>query len=168
MSLGFDMFSTKSASSTSPNHGITTEPLTVSANYLSWSSSVQLWGKGQGVQDHLVTQAKDITEKDRDLYSLLWKSIDSKFMPLFRPFQTCFLVWEKARGLYTNDISCFYNVISRRLILKSWTWDMSTYVQAVMEEFNELMPVTPNVEKQLEQRQKIFLVITLAGLPSDI
>ncbi|KAH0714669.1 hypothetical protein KY284_007574 [Solanum tuberosum] len=48
---------------------------------------------------------------------------------------------------------------------------MSTYlgqVRAVMEEFNELMSATPNVEKQLEQHQKMFLVVTLAGLPSDL
>lgn len=76
-------------------------------------------------------------------------------MPLFRPFQTYFLVWEKVRGLYTNDISCFYNVIS-------WLTNLKKL------ELNELMPPTPNVEKQLEQCQKTFLVVTLAGLPSDL
>lgn len=67
-------------------------------------------------------------------------------MQLFRPFQTCFLVWEKTRGLYTNDISCCYNVISRLTNLKKQDSDMSTYlgqIQTVMEEFNELMPATP-------------------------
>ena len=49
--------------------------------------------------------------------------------------------------------------------------DMSTYlgqVQTVMEECTELMLATPNVEKQLEQCAKMFLVVTLAGLPSDL
>lgn len=48
---------------------------------------------------------------------------------------------------------------------------MSTYitqVQVVMKEFNELMPATPSVEKQLEQHQKMFQVVTVARLPSDL
>ncbi|XP_015161859.1 uncharacterized protein [Solanum tuberosum] len=40
-------------------------------------------------------------------------------------------------------------------------------VQAVTEEFDTLMPVTTNVEKQQEHRQTLFLVLTLAGLPPD-
>uniref|UniRef100_A0A0V0I2B6 Putative ovule protein n=1 Tax=Solanum chacoense TaxID=4108 RepID=A0A0V0I2B6_SOLCH len=91
-------------------------------------------------------------------------------MPLFRPFQTCYLVWEKARALYTNDISRFYDVISCMTNLKKQESDMSTYlgqVQAVMEEFETLMPVTTDVQKQQEHRQTLFLVLTLAGLPTD-
>lgn len=107
--------------SSKPNHSITTEPLIGSANCLSWSSSVQPWCKGQGVKGHLVKHDKDVDEKDKgewekidaQLCSLLWRSIDAKLMQLFRPFQTCLLVWEKAHWLYTNDISRFYNVISQ-------------------------------------------------------
>ena len=47
---------------------------------------------------------------------------------------------------------------------------MSTYlgqVQAVIEEFDMLMPVTTDVEKQQEHRQTLFLVLTLAGLPPN-
>ena len=36
-----------------------------------------------------------------------------------------------------------------------------------MEEFDTLMPVTTDVEKQQEHRQTLFLVLTLAGLPPD-
>ena len=91
-------------------------------------------------------------------------------MPLFRPFQTCYTVWEKACVLYTNDISRFYDVISRLTNLKKQESNMSTYlgqVQSVMEEFDTLMPVTTDVEKQQEHRQTLFLVLTLAGLPPD-
>ena len=101
---------------------------------------------------------------DAQLCSLLWHSIDSKLMPLLRPFQTCYTVWEKAHALYTNDISQFYDVISQLTNLKKQESDMSTYlgkVQAVMEEFNMLMPVTTNVEKQQYYRQTFFLVLTL-------
>ena len=47
---------------------------------------------------------------------------------------------------------------------------MSTYlgqIKAVMEEFDTLMPVTTDVEKQQEHRQTLFVVLTLAGLPPD-
>ena len=93
-----------------------------SSNYLAWASSVEQWCKGQGVQDHLTDNACVVDKKtkssdkgakfkaqwekvDVQLCSLLLCSIDSKLMPLFRPFQTCYLVWEKARALYTNHIS---------------------------------------------------------------
>ena len=36
-----------------------------------------------------------------------------------------------------------------------------------MEEFDTLMPVTTDVEKQQEHRQTFFLVVTVAGLPLD-
>ena len=68
-----------------------------------FSSLVELWCKGQGVQDHLTNNACVVDEKtkssdegakakaqwekaDAQLCSLLWRSIDSKLMPLFRPF----------------------------------------------------------------------------------
>lgn len=50
---------------------------------------------------------------DAELCSLLWIYIYSKLMPLFRPFQTCFLVGKKACGLYTKDTSRVYNVTFR-------------------------------------------------------
>ena len=78
--------------------------------------------------------AKDKTQwekVDAQLCSLLWHSIDSKLMPLFCPFQKCYTVWEKARALYTNDISRFYDVISRLTNLKKQESDMSTYLGQV-------------------------------------
>ncbi|XP_070057902.1 uncharacterized protein [Nicotiana tomentosiformis] len=130
-----------------------------SSNYLAWASSVKLWCKGQGVQDHLIRKSSEGDEKAKALWekinaqlcSILWRSIGSKLMPLFRPFQTCYLVWEKAHTLYSNDISRFYDVISWMTSLKKYELDMSTYlgqVQTVMEEFEKLMPVSASVEKQ--------------------
>ncbi|XP_070039993.1 uncharacterized protein [Nicotiana tomentosiformis] len=55
--------------------------------------------------------------------------------------------------------------------LKKQELDLSTYlgqVHAVMEEFEKLMPVSTSVEKQQEQQQKMFLVLTLDGLPNDL
>ncbi|XP_015170714.1 uncharacterized protein [Solanum tuberosum] len=183
MSFRIDIFGSKNIGSSSAM--ITSEPLMGSSNYLAWASSVELWCKGQSVQDHLTNNACVVNEKakaseaddkakaqwekvDAQLCSLLWRSIDSKLMPLFRPSQTCYLVWEKARTLYTNDISRFYDVISRMTNLKKQESDMSTYlgqIQVIMEEFETGINI--NVEKQQEQRQTLFLVLTLVGLPPD-
>ena len=67
---------------------ITSEKLVGSENYLSWSTSVELWFMGQGYEDHFVTQEADIPEVDRvqwrkidaQLYSVLWLSIDPKIL----------------------------------------------------------------------------------------
>lgn len=188
MSFGHDIFGSKNIGIGCSSPMITSEPLMGSSNYLARLSSIKLWCKGQGVQDHLTNKASgvDVDEKaksrtkdakakeqwekvDAQLCSLLWRSIDSKLMPLFRLFQTCYLVWEKTRALYINDISRFYDLIARMTNLKNQESDMSTclgQVQAVMEEFDTLMPVTANVEKQQEHRQ-MFLVLILAGLSTD-
>lgn len=101
---------------------ITSEALMGSSSYLAWASSIELWCKGQGVQDHITnnvcwvnetgksseehTKAKAQWEKvDAQLCSLLWCSIDSMLMPLFCPYQTCYTVWKKACALYADDIS---------------------------------------------------------------
>lgn len=42
---------------------ITSEPLMRSSNYLAWASSVELWCKGQDVQDQLTNKASVVDEK---------------------------------------------------------------------------------------------------------
>ena len=107
-----------------------------SSNYLAWACSIELWCRGQDVQDHLIKKVSEGDEKakalwekiDAQLCSILWRSIDPKLMLLFRLFQTCHLVWEKARTLYTNGISRFYDMILRMTDLKKHALDMSTYL----------------------------------------
>lgn len=52
--LRFDTFGIKNMGVGSSSVVITSEPLMGSSNYLAWASSVELWCKGQGVQDHLM------------------------------------------------------------------------------------------------------------------
>ncbi|KAF3643657.1 putative DDB1- and CUL4-associated factor 4-like [Capsicum annuum] len=98
-------------------------------------------------------------------------SIESNVIPIwFTRGCLCYLNWEKARALYTNDISRFYDVISRMTNLKKQQSDIFTYlgqIQAVMEEFGTLMPVTTDIKKQQEHIQMLFLVLTLARLSTD-
>ena len=144
MPFGCDAFGSKNIGIGNSSPIITSELLLGSSNNLSWASSVELWCKGQGVHDHLTnkTYVVDVKAKtseedakvkahwekvDAELCSLLRLSIDSKLMPLFCPFQTCYTVWEKVCALYTNDISQFYDVISRLTNLKKQESDMSTW-----------------------------------------
>lgn len=120
MSLEPNVFGYKIIASSNPKNSIPTKPLIGNMNYLSWSFSVQLWCEGQGILDQLIKQDEDIVEKVKEKrektdanYAWCGSLFDSKCIPLFCPFQTCFSVWRKARGLYTNDISRFYNMNSR-------------------------------------------------------
>ncbi|PNX60884.1 hypothetical protein L195_g060398 [Trifolium pratense] len=62
------------------------EKLVGAANYAGWVASVELWFEGQGRQDHLLKQYKNIPTKDQaswkqvdaSLCSVLWYSIDAK------------------------------------------------------------------------------------------
>src|SRR5262249_10771390 len=98
---------TKSIFSNTPI--ITTVKIQVSNNYISWSSSVELWFMGQGYDDHLIKRATDIaatnrttwTKIDAQLCALLWHSLDPKLLPLFQSCKTCCKVWTKAKMLYT-------------------------------------------------------------------
>lgn len=88
----------------------------------------------------------------------------SKLMSLFRPLKTCYSISEKAYTLYTNDISHFYDLISRMTNLKKQCTCLKQ-AHAVMKKFEKLMSVTASVEKQQEQRHKMS---TLVGLPNDL
>ena len=116
------------------SHVITTEKLIGSANYLSWAASVKMWFKGQGQLEHLTTKSENITASGRDkweqidaqLCNLLWQSIDSSIIQLFRPFETCYDVWTEESECYTNDIQRLYTVVHNIQNLKQ-TDSMESY-----------------------------------------
>ena len=91
---------------------ITSEKLIGSENYLSWSTSMELWFMGQGYEDHFITPEDAIPNVDKvqwkkidaQLCSVLWQSVDSKILLHLRAYKTCFKFWTQAKGLYTNDI----------------------------------------------------------------
>ena len=71
-----------SAISGSPT--ITSEKLIGSENYLSWSTSVELWFMGQGYEDHLITLEDAIPNVDR----VQWKKIDDNYVAYYG-YKTC-------------------------------------------------------------------------------
>ncbi|KAL6311415.1 hypothetical protein AAG906_035489 [Vitis piasezkii] len=134
---------------------ITSEKLVGSENYLSWSTSVELWFMGQGYEDHLVTvQWRKI---DAQLCSVLWQSVDPKILHHLRAYKTCFKFWNKAKGLYTNDIQRLYKVASSIVNVRQQDMDLSTHIGQIVslkEEFLTVMPLTTD----------FFMVLTLIGL----
>ncbi|KAJ9685021.1 hypothetical protein PVL29_017164 [Vitis rotundifolia] len=158
---------------------ITLEKLVGSENYLSWFASVELWFMGQGYEDHLVTQEADIPEVDKvqwrkidaQLCSVLWQSVDPKFLLHLRAYKTCFKFWNQAKGLYTNDIQRLYKVASSIVNFRQQNMDLSTYIGQITsfkEEFLTVMPLTTDVRDQRIQIDKFFMVLTLIGLRPDL
>ncbi|KAJ9671261.1 hypothetical protein PVL29_027310 [Vitis rotundifolia] len=158
---------------------ITSEKLVGSENYLSWSASVELWFMGQGYEDHLVTQKADIPEVDRvqwrkidaQLCSVLWQSVDPKILLHLRAYKTCFKFWNKAKGLYMNDIQLLYKVASSIVNVRQQDMDLSTYIgqiASLKEEFLTVMPLTTDVGDQRTQIDKFFMVLTLIALCPDL
>ena len=107
-----------SAISGSPT--ITSGKLIGSENYLSRSTSVELWFMGQDYEDHLITPEDAIPNVDKvqwkkidaQLCSVLWQSVDPKILLHLRAYKTCFKFWNQAKVLYTNDIQRLYKVVA--------------------------------------------------------
>ena len=99
---------------------ITSEKLIGSENYLSCSTSVELWFMGKGYEDHLITPEDAIPNVDKvhwkkidaQLCSVLWQSVDPKIFFHLQSYKTCSKFWNKAKVLYTNDIQRLYKVAS--------------------------------------------------------
>ncbi|KAJ9693466.1 hypothetical protein PVL29_012301 [Vitis rotundifolia] len=158
---------------------ITSEKLIGSENYLSWSTSMELWFMGQGYEDHLVTPEDAIPDVDKvqwkkidaQLCSVLWQSVDPKILHHLRAYKTCFKFWTRAKGLYTNDIQRFYKVVSDIVHVRQQDMDLSTYIgriASLKEEFLTLMPFTNGAEVQQIQIDKFFMVLTLISLRPDL
>ena len=158
---------------------ITSEKLIGSKNYLSWSSSVELWFMGQGYEDHLITPKDAITNVDKvqwkkidaQLCSVLWQSVDPKSLLHLWAYKTCFKFWNQAKILYTNDIQHLYKVASAIVNIRRQDKDLSNYIgqiASLKEEFLTLMPLTSDVGAQQTQIDKFFMVLTLIGLRPDL
>ena len=64
-----------------------------------------------------------------------------------------------------------YTIISNLFSIKKGDSDVPTYlgrIQFVVTDFNDMLPVTINLNEQKKQRDKLFMVLTLAGLRLDI
>ena len=131
------------------------------------------------MSDHLDTKVKDIEEKkdewekvDALLCNMLWQSIDPKLHNIYKSFETCYDVWNKAKSLYTNDVQQLYSLISNMLNFRG-TVDMSIpeflgRIEALQQEYNSLMPHEKIAEGHVKQYDKFFMVFTLATLRPDL
>jgi len=73
--------------------------------------NVKLWLKRQGYLDHLTLKVSNVALNDfccwkridAHLCMVLKNTIQSSLKPMFRTYDTCYEVWEKAKLLYTSD-----------------------------------------------------------------
>ena len=64
-----------------------------------------------------------------------------------------------------------YTIISNLFSIKKGDSDVPTYlghVQFVVTNFSIILPITTNLNEQKKQRDKLFMVLTLAGLGSNM
>ena len=109
---------------------ITSEKLIGSENYLSWSTSVELWFMGQGYEDHLITPDDAIPSVDKvhwkkidaQLCSVLWQSVDPKILLHLRAYRHVLSFGIKQK-FYTRMISnTFIRWLLLLLISANKTW----------------------------------------------
>ncbi|XP_029148911.1 uncharacterized protein [Arachis hypogaea] len=101
----------------------------------------------------------------------MWQTIDPPKLTMFRAYKTCKKVWDRAKALYTNDIARLYHVAKKLYSLQLQGTDMESYVgavEAVKEEFSTLLPYVSNANDHHAQQEKLFLVLTLFGLPAEL
>ena len=104
-------------------------------------------------------------------YSVLWQSFDPKTLLHLRAYKTCFKFWNQAKVLYTNDIYRLYKVASTIVNIRQQDMDLSNYIgqiASLKEEFLTLMPLTSDIGAQQMQIDRLFIVLTLIGLRSDL
>ncbi|RVW53343.1 Retrovirus-related Pol polyprotein from transposon RE1 [Vitis vinifera] len=117
---------------------ITSEKLVGSENYLSWSTSVELWFMGQGYEDHLITQEADIPEA-KGLYT------------------------NDIQRLY-KVASAIVHLSQQDLDLSTYIGQIAS----LKEQFLTVMPLTPDIGAQQTHLDKFFMVLTLIGLRPDL
>ncbi|XP_031097738.1 uncharacterized protein LOC116001918 [Ipomoea triloba] len=161
---------------------ITVDKLVGGENYASWAASVKLWFKGQGVSAHLDMKGVDVKEKkdewekvDALLTNMLWQSIDPKLHNIYKTYETCYEVWNKAKSLYTNDVQGLYSLVTKfaNILNHRGTADsnMSEYlgqIEAIQQEFHNLMSHKTDADEHVKQYDKFFMVFALAGLSPDL
>jgi len=146
-------------------------------NYATWSSDVRLWLKSHKYLDHLALKAHTLTLTENDhwetidaqLCVVLKGTLDPSLKQLFRSYETCAQIWEHAKLLYTNDTQRLYGVRSKfaNLISSKHQDSMTDYmgkIHALFHEFNELLPLSPDLATEIEQRSKFFMFGALHGL----
>ena len=129
---------------------------------------------GQGRENHMTKQAKDIPNTDEarwkqidaSLCSVLWFSIDGKLQLQYQAFTTCYVVWNKAKRLYSNDVHRIYKVVSNLISIKLENHDIQTYLgklDHLIADFDALMPITNDADKHAKQRGMFFVVLAVVG-----
>lgn len=85
--MGCDIIDSMNTGIGSFNPMITSESYMKNSNYLAWASSVELWCKGQGVQNHVTNNANVVDEKakasvENEKAKSQWEKVDAQLYSL--------------------------------------------------------------------------------------
>ncbi|KAJ1417938.1 hypothetical protein SESBI_16203 [Sesbania bispinosa] len=108
---------------------------------------------------------------DALLCTLLWQSIDPSLHNIYTNFDTCYDLWTQAKSLYTNDIQRLYSVVEKLINSRQQNMTVSEIVghmSSIKAEYNALLPAGKTAAEDLAQRDKFFMVCTLAILNTDL
>ncbi|XP_052734980.1 uncharacterized protein LOC128197376 [Vigna angularis] len=146
-------------------------------NYLSWSSSVELWFLGQGHHDHLEQDVSTVPEEEKSQWQkldfqlcvVLWQSVEPEVLEILRPYKTCSSFWRKAQDIFANDVQRLFDATQRVTSLKQNNHDRVTYIgtaRAAVEELKNFF-VADSLEGLNKKLDKFYMVLILRGLHSD-
>lgn len=146
-------------------------------NYMDWSSAVEIWFLGQGLSDHLTSQAEEQDDAskaewqrvDYQLVSLLWQSIDPSLLVHYRSYKSCYDIWRKAKGVYANDIQQLYDSVHSLATLQMQDHDLTSYLNKAQSTIHQVkMHLTSDdSNKVLEKLDQMYMVFVLHGLHKD-
>ncbi|XP_061368815.1 uncharacterized protein LOC133311737 [Gastrolobium bilobum] len=146
------------------------------------SSDLRLWLDGQDYTSHLTTKADSVAANERtrwkvidaQLCSLIKATLHPSIKQIFRLANTCEAIWSQAKALYTNDTQRIYGVCQKLMTTfapQDFNCPMTEYLgkaQSLLHGFNELLPLTGDVTKEQEQRNTLFMLFILYGLPDHL
>ncbi|WVY98722.1 hypothetical protein V8G54_030873 [Vigna mungo] len=169
-------------SSTGINFSLSTTPTITSAklnwkNYLSWSSSVELWFLGQGYHDHLEQDVSTISDEEKSqwqkldfqLCAVLWQSVEQEVLEIFRPYKTCSSFWKRAHDIFVNDVQHLFDATQRVTSLKQANHDMVAHLGkacAAIEELKNFF-VADSLKGINKKLDEFYMVLILRSLHSD-
>ena len=117
------------------------------------------------------TDKENWEKADALLCTLLWQSIDPSLHNIYTNFDTCYELWTQAKSLYTNDVQRLYSVVEKLINLRQQGLTVPDFVgqmSSIKAEFNTLLPVGKTAAEDLAQRDKFFMVCTLAAMSPDL
>ena len=145
-------------------------------NYLQWAKAVKVYLIGQDMHKHLTkhpptnqTKLDMWVQKDAQLVSLLWNSMEPNVTDICTHLDTCKEIWDYVKLLYASDLIRMYDLSIQYFELQKGDKTITEYftkLKRIYEELNVIQPISTDIQKMQKQREQMIVLQFLAGLPS--